>query len=148
TVILHVLREGLVEDRAAEQFVRGSAHQFAQASVYTEKLSGGINFHDAASCMLIRDGKPLVLLPQQLVGANTLRDIDGQTPRVDEFAIPSPRIGGDEDMPNRAIFRSQTSRIMLDLFPSAQALENVLDSFLVGVEVADIAADIFLGRYA
>src|SRR4029079_15705504 len=76
------------------------------------------------------------------------RYINSETTGIDKFPIFESHAGRDEDVADRAVFRSQPRRVFVEFFASFESPEDVRNGRGVGMEIADIATDAIAGLVA
>ncbi len=92
--------------------------------------------------------EPLLLLPHLGFGPLPLGDIPGEAASVDELAVPPQHAGVDQYFLDRAVLAPQAGRILGQLLPRLQPLEDVADHFLVDMELGDGATDVLFPAVA
>src|SRR3712207_5111227 len=95
-----------------------------------------------------RETVALLALTQRRLCGPSFRDVEGEAARVHKAPVAKLNIGADENVLDRTVLGFQPGRILLKAFAAAQPRKNVGNSLLVGMELGDVVADVFLGSVA
>lgn len=129
---------------AVQQLVGRIPRDFAEPGIRPEEPALEIDFGDPREGALMRRAQALIAFAQRSFGSFQVGDIEREAAGVDELAVAEMHVGTDQHVLDRAVLRLEPRSILVELFTSGQAGEDVVDHGLVGVEFRDVAADIFL----
>jgi hypothetical protein len=84
-------------------------------------------------------------LPQPVLRVPQRAHVHRKAAGVDELAIAELDARSDLDVADRSVLGTQAGRVLVELLAAREAREDVLDHGRIGVELADMAADVILG---